>query len=133
VPKASSTNHYTRLVAENIASGNDVLLRNIYLDNDETWTEITLSPAPADIYLIRRRNDSNGHLFLATSNGVWRSTNEGSSFSRIGLSDVDVKSIAVAPSDVVFAGTSTTLYKSTDNGSTWTNVGDMDVSLTQGR
>ena len=129
VPREYDT-HYIRLVAAAVAPGNDVLLRNESLSSSdpEDWTTISLSPAPLDIFLIRRKN-SNGNIFLATSNGVWKSTNDGQSFTRVGLADIEVLSMAVASTgDNLFAGTSTTLYKSTNNGSDWTNVGDMNVS-----
>jgi len=127
VPRVYPTD-YIRLVVDNVQSGNDILLRNISLSDPGLWTEITLDPAPADIYLIRRKN-SNGYLFLATSNGVWRSTDDGVSFHRVGLNNTDVLTIAASSTgNTVFAGTATTLHMSTDNGSTWTNVGDMDAS-----
>ncbi len=126
IPKAYPTD-YIRLVADAVSNGNDVLLRNTSLSDHTQWTAVTLSPAPANIYLIRRRR-SNGNIFLATSNGVWKSTND-SSFTRVGLVDIDVISMAVASTgENIFAGTSTTLYKSTNSGSTWTNVGDVDAS-----
>ncbi len=132
VPKPSATD-YIRLAADNVAAGNDALMRNTSLTDDGQWTQITLSPAPADIYLIRRKA-SNGNIFLAASNGVWKSTDDGASFTQVGLSGTDVISLAVSSTgNNVFAGTANTLYKSTDNGSNWTEVGKMNVSSTDGK
>jgi photosystem II stability/assembly factor-like uncharacterized protein len=62
-------------------------------------------------------------VFAATSQGVFRSVNNGESWTPIdkGLL-VDVASLAINASGHVFAATYTGVFRSTDNGETWTPV-----------
>lgn len=78
-----------------------------------------------------RTNSSNNYIYVATQNGMYRSTDEGGAWNSInsGLgNDLVVQSLAINTSGTLFAGTVGSMYKSTDNGSTWKNVGVMNVS-----
>lgn len=62
-------------------------------------------------------------VFAATSNGVFRSSDRGSTWRPHGLEDLDVRSLAVAASDPerVYAGVRPPgVYRSDDGGMTWT-------------
>lgn len=89
----------------------------------------------AAVNIIRINNASSPKaIFLGTDDNVWRSTNDGSSWSKVSSfgSDNNVTSLAVSGTGTVFAGTTGSLYKSTNNGSTWTEVGKMNVSAVDG-
>jgi photosystem II stability/assembly factor-like uncharacterized protein len=79
-----------------------------------------------------RVNNVNNYIFLATNNGVYRSTNEGTNWATAnnGLgTDLDVLSISLQPnSNNIVVGTANSLYKSINNGATWQEVGKMNVS-----
>jgi hypothetical protein len=56
--------------------------------------------------------------------GVWRSTDDGSSWQAAGLGDSDVTALAVHPaSGALWAGTGDTAWRSTDGGATWRDEG----------
>lgn len=128
IPKGFE-NDYIRLIVDKVSGGADVVLRNTSLNDPEGWTEVF---SGADETRLIRLKSRNNYLFLATSSGVYRSTDEGETWSpkNSGLgTDTDILSIApTATGDIVFAGTASTVYKSTDNGDTWMDVGKMNVS-----
>jgi len=66
-------------------------------------------------------NGSN--LFAGTDGGVFRSTNNGTSWTAVntGLTDTYVLSLAVSGSNL-FAGTDGGVFRSTNNGTSWTAV-----------
>lgn len=72
--------------------------------------------------------DSSGSVFAANDNvygdgGVFRSTDDGTSWRHRGLLHISVLSLAVDHSGTVYAGTgSAGIFKSTNQGATWTQV-----------
>lgn len=119
---------YIRIVVENAGGGTYRVRRATTLVSPPWTIELTLSTT---ISMVRLKK-SNNYLFLATGLGVYRSVDEGDTWTQTnnGLgTDVNVLSVAPTPEgNTVLAGTAGSLYRSTDNGNTWTNVGDMDVS-----
>ncbi len=69
--------------------------------------------------------NSSGYVFAGTyGGGVFRSTDNGSSWTQSGLTSKYVYSLATNSAGYVFAGTETDgVYRSTDNGNSWTQVG----------
>src|SRR5438874_119588 len=64
-------------------------------------------------------------VFAGTQGGgVFRSTDHGDSWAQAnaGLTDTNVRALAVTPEGHVFAGTFSGVFRSMDNGSTWTQV-----------
>jgi photosystem II stability/assembly factor-like uncharacterized protein len=124
----------TMFVVERPSSGADKVWKNVLSGEPGFWNEISLSPAPHAIQLIRRSH-ADGNLYVAADSGVYRSTNNGTSFSRIinGLGvDISVLSLAVAGSaGEVYVGTAAAVYKSTDSGATWVRVSSMNVSTVE--
>lgn len=57
----------------------------------------------------------------ATDHGVWRSVDNGVSWSLVGLETEQVLSLSVA-AGTLWAGTAKDLYRSNDNGVTWTSI-----------
>lgn len=69
--------------------------------------------------------NSNEDIFVGTINGVYRSIDNGENWIQIniGLTDTNVRALAVNSNDIIFAGTdSRGVYCSTDNGNSWTQI-----------
>ena len=72
--------------------------------------------------------DSSGNVFAANDNvqsdgGVFRSTDDGTTWRQTGLVHISVLSLAVDHGGTVYAGTgSEGIFKSTNQGTTWTQV-----------
>lgn len=71
--------------------------------------------------------DSSGNLYAARwAVGIYKSTNEGVSWTLSGLNGKRVFSLATSPSGEIFAFASSTsnaeIYRSSDEGNTWLNV-----------
>ncbi len=67
--------------------------------------------------------DSKGHMFVGTSGGVYRSTDNENTWTNVALTDTPVVSIAINSTGQIFAGTGAGVYVSSDGGNSWTNVG----------
>ena len=70
--------------------------------------------------------DSSGNLFAGATVGVYRSSDNGTTWSQVGLSNSQLWTLAVAPNGYIFAGTGNVnragVYRSTDDGRTWSLV-----------
>jgi len=109
-----------------IAGKNDKIYRSTDIGN--SWTQITT--LANDIQCFGKKNQ-NGYMFagIATYNGqnggVYRSMNDGLSWSICGLQGKYVNNIVVTPNGTIFAACSCMdpncggVHKSTDNGSSW--------------
>ena len=66
----------------------------------------------------------NGHVYAGTINhGIFRSNDNGESWSHIGLDNYVILSIGFNSSNHVFAGTGADgLFRSTDDGNSWTQI-----------
>jgi photosystem II stability/assembly factor-like uncharacterized protein len=66
--------------------------------------------------------NSQGHLFAATSYGVYRSIDNGDSWTAFdaGLTNRFVETLGINSIDVIFAGTRGGIFRSEDNGENWT-------------
>lgn len=66
--------------------------------------------------------NSSRDIFAGTEQGIFRSTDNGSTWSLIGLQFKDVRSVIIDNAGVVYAGTwGFGVFKSADNGLTWTS------------
>jgi ligand-binding sensor domain-containing protein len=64
--------------------------------------------------------NSEEHIWAGTTNGVFRSINNGESWTQVGLTHANVLSIAINSHGHIFVGTdSIGLFRSTDNGTNW--------------
>lgn len=102
-------------------------------DRCESWTHVLTG-----IYVSSLAVSPDEFIFAGSpGGGVYRSTNNGDSWIQQtnGLTNTDVRSIAVNSSGHVFAGTASGVFRSTDHGHNWSHVlsGDITYSLTVNR
>ena len=71
-------------------------------------------------------DNSSGYIFAATQLGVYRSTDNGDTWTQTGLDDA-VSHLAIYSSGRIFAATDEGVFRSTDNGDTWTLIGSSDI------
>ena len=62
--------------------------------------------------------NSSGNVFMGSSNGVYKSEDEGETWIYCGLSNL-VYNIVITDDDIIYAGRLSSLYRSFDNGLTW--------------
>ncbi len=75
--------------------------------------------------------NTSGHIFAGTYGGVYRSTNNGDSWTPVntGLTGSVVFALALNTSEHIFAGTYGGVYRSTNNGDSWTPINTGLVSI----
>jgi hypothetical protein len=71
--------------------------------------------------------DKNNNLYVATVNGLYKTTDDGVTWAQLNIGSNDIQCVAIDPVDpnIVFAISSTTIFKSADSGINW-----MSVSIT---
>jgi len=87
----------------------------------DNWANIS----PRDTTVWKVAINSGGHIFAATTAGMYRSTDDAASWlpANNGLLDSVALSLALNPGDDLFAGTYTKgLFFSDDNGDTWSQT-----------
>ena len=98
-------------------------------DNGVTWDSAFISSANATAVWASGA-DKSGNLFHCTTGALYRSTNKGTSWSKVinGLPELDFRHISFAPNGNIFVVGSPYdyntygLYRSTDGGRTWKDV-----------
>ena len=96
------------------------LVAQIHYAQENFW-EHTNGPGGGDIYSLFVAY--NGNIFVGTASGVFRSTDNGDSWSGTGLIYDVVNCFAENFSGDIFAGTSYGIFRSTDNGGSWIQTG----------
>ena len=73
----------------------------------------------ADVFSLEKI--SNGVYLAGTESGIYKTSNAGGSWTRVGLSGIQVADILVDAihNNIVWAATNNGLYRSTDSGSSW--------------
>jgi len=90
-----------------------------------TWTEVTAYSGGliSDIYI-----DQSNNIYVASADGIYKSTNGGTNWSSIscdGMYDKsNMKTVVVDPGSAsnVYAGSPTTIFKSTNSGTSWSQA-----------
>jgi photosystem II stability/assembly factor-like uncharacterized protein len=87
------------------------------------WTEVNsgLSVLFINTLAVSGSNIFAGARYSVTGGGVFLSTNNGDSWTYVGLTDYEVYSLAIS-GDNIFAGTDNGVFLSTNNGANWTEV-----------
>jgi photosystem II stability/assembly factor-like uncharacterized protein len=99
------------------------------LDNGLTWDSSYIT-SPNITAVWASGADKSGNLFHCTTGAIYRSTNKGTSWSKIinGLPELDFRQISFAPNGNIYTVGSPYdyntygLYRSTDGGRTWSRV-----------
>jgi len=105
-----------------VFAGNSVILRS--LDNGETWDTVFQTSGNEPIYDFARAPD--GTIYMGTTHyfsggGVYRSSDNGTTWEYIGLPDKWIMTVAVNSSGEVFAGANAAgIYKYDGSGTSWT-------------
>ena len=87
-------------------------------DNGNTWHNVWFGGS-VNCFAV----NSFGTIFAGTSGGIYRSTNDGSSWAEFGNLNEQVNSLVIVSNSTMFAGTRHNgLFKSTDFGNTWNNI-----------
>ena len=89
-------------------------------DNGENWININFSFYPVNSFAF----NSNGYIFAGSSDGIFRSVNNGDNWSSItnGLTNYSINFIAINSIDYIFAGTEGGVFYSTNNGDLWVDI-----------
>lgn len=66
--------------------------------------------------------NSAGHIIAGSNHGIFRSTNEGTTWQAATI-NISASCFISIQNDILFAGANSGVYKSTDNGDTWTKTG----------
>ncbi len=124
--------YYNQNLTDFCKSGNNYLglnqdgLVKYSANSGNTWTTLTITPSTSVICMTSKGSE----IFLGTSNGIYRSTNNGSSWT-VYQSSLTVLKLKLV-NNVLYAMTSSALYYSS-NGSTWQNTnypGSSPISFT---
>ena len=91
------------------------------------WTHIDISPDPGDFYRIRHQTFFANFVHAATSEGYYRSTDGGLTWTKYldGNNSYGISDIAINPNNpnIIYAGKwGDGVYKSTNNGVNWAKV-----------
>jgi len=111
---------YNSLFFKSTNAGSTWTLMNSGLTNAYYIYDIAPNPANQNI------------IYLASSNGVFKTTNAGTTWTNCGLTSVNDLLVHPFGPDTIYAGTSTGFYKSVNAGATWTanNAGLLDTYVT---
>lgn len=93
-------------------------------DGGQTWNSTGLSFSPGNVRMMSKilLDPSNpNNLIVATSGGMWRSTDAGATFAMVQAGSFKDAEFKPGDANTVYACGSE-FYKSTDNGATWTKI-----------
>ncbi|MFT7035011.1 MAG: photosystem II stability/assembly factor-like uncharacterized protein [Cyclobacteriaceae bacterium] len=103
-----------------------LVLLSASMTNAQTWNELTNPTVGAEE--VSRMSSIEGHVtgvYLCTNLGVFRSTNNGASFTNLTYqsgvtANLPINCLFIDDNDdAIYIGGETTVFKSTDNGSSW--------------
>jgi photosystem II stability/assembly factor-like uncharacterized protein len=93
-------------------------------DGGASWSSIGRGLPDADVLQLVVDPTSPSRVFVATVAGLFRSTDSGVTFTKIGsaLEKQRVRAVAISSDGLVFAGAFGGVFLSHDSGSTWTTI-----------
>ena len=131
--KSNSISYVVIILSFLVACGDDSTSpEDTFIDDNyaqEFWEKSDVSFNESVFALII--NDS-GHIFAGTSGGVFRSKDNGDSWTEInnGLTRLFVRTLAINTSGHIFAGTDENgIYRSIDNGENWVESNNGIINL----
>lgn len=117
-------NSETIYIATGDADGNDAMAIGVWktTDGGETWTE-TGSILANKIYKIEMDPDDSNRLLAATNDGLYLTTNAGSTWTLVHYQTcLDVQFAKGVGNTKAFAVTESSFIRSTDDGADWTQI-----------
>ena len=94
-------------------------------DNGVNWTAINL---PFTYKVAAVAINPYNHIFVAAyTQGIYRSMDNGASWSLIGFQNNWLKVLEINSNGIIFAGTEDGLFRSSDNGNNWTQITTFQV------
>ncbi|HSL89358.1 MAG TPA: hypothetical protein VK870_08655, partial [Ignavibacteriaceae bacterium] len=114
-----------------------IVLCNIENISSQSFWQLT-GPLSTTLGIKPLVTNSDGHIFAGTGggttgiegNGVYRSTDNGNSWTQSGLINLFIFDLAINSSGHIFAGTMNQgVWRSTNNGDSWTQINDGFNSL----
>lgn len=108
-------------------------------DGGATWNQLSSTNNSNFYYCQKILVNNSGVIFVATRNGLYRSTNGGTNFTKVlgtGLSITGAVSnvcydVEIASNEVIYSSLSGSLHKSTDGGLTWSS--SLPIGITASR
>ncbi len=97
-------------------------------NNGDTWTQTSLD----NLWVPSLAENSSGTVFAGTRNGIYHSSDNGTSWALLGLSASTIEEILVDGQQAIYAGTAAEgLFCSTDDGASWLpfNTGLTNLSV----
>ncbi|MEP7337417.1 MAG: Ig-like domain repeat protein, partial [Acidobacteriota bacterium] len=92
-------------------------------DNGAQWTELNAGLTTLDVWSLAIDPGNAQALYAATQEGVFKSTNGGTSWSFLEGRGT-TNGIAVAPGGIIYASEAHLLNRSTNGGATWTRIAE---------
>ena len=106
------------------------------LDYGDSWSRLEAVNLPTNIRIIKFNPDYPDTIYVTTTEGAYRSSDNGHTYSRVILPnnwDGEVNGIEIMPShpNVLFCGGFTLNYKSSNSGRDWERIADLDFLYAQ--
>jgi photosystem II stability/assembly factor-like uncharacterized protein len=93
-------------------------------DAGTTWSSVGRGLPDADVLQLAVDRADPSRVFVASVEGLYRSTDRGATFTKLGsaLEKQRVRAVAIGADGIVFAGSFGGVFVSEDGGSTWTTM-----------
>ncbi len=107
-----------------------IVLCNIENINSQSFWQVT-GPLSTTLGIKPLVHNNDGYIFAGTGgNGIFRSTDDGNTWTQSGLADLVIWDLAINSSGHIFAGTMNQgVWRSINNGDSWTQINDGFNSL----
>lgn len=99
-------------------------------DGGQTWNKTGLSwgiNGTVHGYKLRMHPTIRTRLFVATDQGIYRSTNSGETWARVSFNKTYDIEFKPGNPQIMYATTATNFYRSIDNGVNWAHIADPDI------
>jgi photosystem II stability/assembly factor-like uncharacterized protein len=98
-------------------------------DNGATWVVADNGMTSIGVYALATAPDGSGgtDLYAGTSEGVFRTSDNGDTWTNVSFIYSQVRGLEVTPSGAILAGTDADAFRSPDGGATWTDTNSQSV------
>jgi len=93
-------------------------------DGGATWTWVNNGLPSAFVYALTTAPNAGGgtDLYAGTTRGIFRTSNNGNSWTNVSFVYSNVRGLAVTPDGAILAATGSDIVRSSDAGATWTET-----------